>query len=257
MVLWSKIGKRNLVFKNYQISITASSHYHITMHIDIISVIPELLESPLQHSMMKRAQEKGLLTVKLHHLRKWAVNEYGQVDDYQFGGGAGMVMMPEPLSKAIEELSALRKYNEIIYLTPDGDRLNQQMANKLSLQDNLLMICGHYKGIDQRIRDQYITMEISIGDYVLSGGEIAAAVLTDAIGRLLPGVLNDETSALFDSFQDNLLAPPVYTRPADWQGKKVPDILLSGDPRKIDEWRHEQALLRTKEKRPDLLGDDL
>ena len=227
------------------------------MHIDIISVIPELLESPLQHSMMKRAQEKGLLTVELHHLRKWAVNEYGQVDDYQFGGGAGMVMMPEPLSKAIEELSALRKYDEIIYLTPDGDRLNQQMANKLSLQENLLMICGHYKGIDQRIRDQYITMEISIGDYVLSGGEIAAAVLTDAIGRLLPGVLNDETSALFDSFQDNLLAPPVYTRPADWQGKKVPDILLSGDPRKIDEWRHEQALLRTKEKRPDLLGDDL
>jgi len=227
------------------------------MHIDIISVIPELLESPLQHSIMKRAQEKDLLKVELHHLRKWAVNEYGQVDDYQFGGGAGMVMMPEPLSKAIEELSALRKYDEIIYLTPDGQRLNQQMANKLSLQENLLMICGHYKGIDQRIRDQYITMEISIGDYVLSGGEIAAAVLTDAIGRLLPGVLNDETSALFDSFQDNLLAPPVYTRPADWQGKKVPDILLSGDPRKIDEWRHEQALLRTREKRPDLLGDDL
>jgi tRNA (guanine37-N1)-methyltransferase len=227
------------------------------MHIDIISVLPELLESPLQHSIMKRAQEKGLLTVELHHLRKWAVNEYGQVDDYQFGGGAGMVMMPEPLSKAIEELSDLRKYDEIIYLTPDGMRLNQQIANKLSLQENLLMICGHYKGIDQRIRDQYITMEISIGDYVLSGGEIAAAVLTDAIGRLLPGVLNDETSALFDSFQDNLLAPPVYTRPADWQGKKVPDILLSGDPRKIDEWRHEQALLRTREKRPDLLGDDL
>jgi len=227
------------------------------MHIDIISVIPELLESPLQHSIMKRAQEKDLLKVELHHLRKWAVNEYGQVDDYQFGGGAGMVMMPEPLSKAIEELSALRKYDEIIYLTPDGKRLNQQMANKLSLQENLLIICGHYKGIDQRIRDQYITMEISIGDYVLSGGEIAAAVLTDAIGRLLPGVLNDETSALFDSFQDNLLAPPVYTRPADWQGKKVPDILLSGDPRKIDEWRHEQALLRTREKRPDLLSDDL
>jgi len=227
------------------------------MRIDIISVIPELLESPFQHSIMKRAREKGLLTVELHHLRKWAVNEYGQVDDYQFGGGAGMVMMPEPLSKAIEELSALRKYDEIIYLTPDGERLNQQMANKLSMQENLLMICGHYKGIDQRIRDQYITMEISIGDYVLSGGEIAAAVLTDAIGRLLPGVLNDETSALFDSFQDNLLAPPVYTRPADWQGKKVPDILLSGDPRKIDEWRHEQALLRTREKRPDLLGDDL
>jgi len=201
------------------------------MHIDIISVLPELLESPLQHSIMKRAQEKGLLTVELHHLRKWAVNEYGQVDDYQFGGGAGMVMMPEPLPKAIEELSVLMKYDEIIYLTPDGMRLNQQIANKLSLQENLLMICGHYKGIDQRIRDQYITMEISIGDYVLSGGEIAAAVLTDAIGRLLPGVLNDETSALFDSFQDNLLAPPVYTRPADWPGKNVPDILISGEPR--------------------------
>jgi tRNA (guanine37-N1)-methyltransferase len=227
------------------------------MHIDIITVIPELLESPLHHSIMKRAQEKGLLKVELHHLRKWAVNEYGQVDDYQFGGGAGMVMMPEPLSKAIEELSAKRKFDEIIYLTPDGERLNQRIANKLSLKENLLMICGHYKGIDQRIRDRYITMEISIGDYVLSGGELAAAVLTDAIGRLLPGVLNDETSALFDSFQDNLLAPPVYTRPAEWQGRKVPEILLSGDPKKIDEWRHEQALIRTREKRPDLLGDDL
>jgi tRNA (guanine37-N1)-methyltransferase len=227
------------------------------MHIDIITVVPELLESPLQHSIMKRAQEKGLLKVELHHLRKWAVNEYGQVDDYQFGGGAGMVMMPEPISKAIEELSAQRKFDEIIYLTPDGERLNQRIANKLSLKENLLMICGHYKGIDQRIRDRYITMEISIGDYVLSGGELAAAVLTDAIGRLLPGVLNDETSALFDSFQDNMLAPPVYTRPAEWQGKKVPEILLSGDPKKIDEWRHEQALIRTREKRPDLLGDDL
>ncbi len=226
------------------------------MHIDIITVVPELLESPLQHSIMKRAQDKGLLKVELHHLRKWAVNEYGQVDDYQFGGGAGMVMMPEPLSKAIEELSAERSFDEIIYLTPDGERLNQRIANKLSLKDNLLMICGHYKGIDQRIRDKYITMEISIGDYVLSGGELAAAVLTDAIGRLLPGVLNDETSALFDSFQDNLLAPPVYTRPAEWHGEKVPDILLSGDPKKIDEWRHEQAIIRTREKRPDLLDDD-
>jgi tRNA (guanine37-N1)-methyltransferase len=227
------------------------------MHIDIITVIPELLESPLQHSIMKRAQDKGLLKVELHQLRKWAVNEYGQVDDYQFGGGAGMVMMPEPLAKAIEELSAQRRFDEIIYLTPDGERLNQRIANKLSLKENLLMICGHYKGIDQRIRDRYITMEISIGDYVLSGGELAAAVLTDALGRLLPGVLNDETSALFDSFQDNMLAPPVYTRPAEWQGKKVPEILLSGDPKKIDEWRHEQALIRTREKRPDLLDDDL
>ena len=227
------------------------------MHIHIITVIPELLESPLQHSIMKRAQDKGLLTVELHHLRKWAVNEYGQVDDYQFGGGAGMVMMPEPLSKAIDELSAETRFDEIIYLTPDGQRLNQGIANRLSMKENLLMICGHYKGIDQRIRDKYITMEISIGDYVLSGGELAAAVLTDAIGRLLPGVLNDETSALFDSFQDNLLAPPVYTRPAEFKGMKVPDILLSGDPKKIDEWRHEQAIARTKLKRPDLLQDDI
>ncbi len=227
------------------------------MRIHIITVVPELLSSPLQHSIMKRAQEKGLLTVELHHLRKWAVNEYGQIDDYQFGGGAGMVMMPEPLSKAIEELSAQIKFDEIIYLTPDGERFEQRLANKLSLKENLLMICGHYKGIDQRIRDKYVTMEISIGDYVLSGGELAAAVITDAIGRLLPGVLNDETSALFDSFQDDLLAPPVYTRPADFQGMKIPDVLLSGDPKKIDAWRHDQAVLRTKLKRPDLLQDDI
>jgi tRNA (guanine37-N1)-methyltransferase len=179
------------------------------------------------------------------------------VDDYQFGGGAGMVMMPEPLSNALEELSAGNKFDEIIYLTPDGERLNQQIANKLSLKENLLMICGHYKGIDERIREKYVTLEISIGDYVLSGGELAAAVLTDAIGRLIPGVLNDETSALFDSFQDNMLAPPVYTRPADFHGMKVPDILLSGDPKKIDAWRHEQALQRTRQKRPDLLNEDL
>jgi len=227
------------------------------MQIDIISVIPELLSGPLQHSIMKRAQEKGLLKVELHHLRKWAVNEYGQVDDYQFGGGAGMVMMPEPLARAIEELSATTKFDEIIFLTPDGIRFDQRIANKLSLRENLLMICGHYKGIDQRIRDKYVTMEISIGDYVLSGGELAAAVITDAVGRLLPGVLNDETSALFDSFQDNLLAPPVYTRPAEFQGMAVPEILLSGDPKKIDEWRYEQALQITRLKRPDLLNDDL
>jgi len=226
------------------------------MQIDIITVIPELIEGPLRHSIMKRAQEKGLLKVELHPLRKWAVNEYGQIDDYQFGGGAGMVMMPEPLSRAIEELSATRKFDEIIYLTPDGERFDQRIANKLSLRENLLLICGHYKGIDQRIRDKYVTMEISIGDYVLSGGELAAAVITDAVGRLLPGVLNDETSALFDSFQDNLLAPPVYTRPADFQGMTVPEILLSGDPKKIDEWRYEQALLNTRLKRPDLLNDD-
>ena len=227
------------------------------MQIDIISVIPELLSGPLQHSIMKRAQEKGLLKVELHHLRKWAVNEYGQVDDYQFGGGAGMVMMPEPLARAIEELSATTKFDEIIFLTPDGIRFDQRIANKLSLRENLLMICGHYKGIDQRIRDKYVTMEISIGDYVLSGGELAAAVITDAVGRLLPGVLNDETSALFDSFQDNLLAPPVYTRPAEFQGMAVPEILLSGDPKKIDEWRYDQALQITRLKRPDLLNDDL
>ena len=222
------------------------------MHIDIITVLPELLESPFAHSIMKRAQEKGLLTVKTHALRQWAVNEYGQVDDYQYGGGAGMVMMCEPLANAIESLSKERTYDDIIYMTPDGDRFNQSTANKISLFENLLIICGHYKGIDQRIRDHFITREISIGDYVLSGGELAAAVVVDAIGRLLPGVLNNETSALFDSFQDNLLAPPVYTRPADFRGWKIPDILLSGDLKKIDDWRHEQSLLRTSQRRPDL-----
>ena len=225
------------------------------MRIDILTVLPELLESPFQHSIMKRAQEKALLEVHVHQLRKWAVNEYGQVDDYQYGGGAGMVMMCEPLAKAIEELSAQRKYDEIIFLTPDGEIFNQKSANNLSLKENLLLICGHYKGIDDRIRQQFITREISIGDYVLSGGELAAAVLVDAIGRLLPGVLNDETSALFDSFQDNLLAPPVYTRPQDFRGWKVPDVLMSGDHKKIDEWRHEQSLKRTTERRPGLLND--
>ncbi|NOT50735.1 MAG: tRNA (guanosine(37)-N1)-methyltransferase TrmD [Chitinophagaceae bacterium] len=222
------------------------------MHIDILTVLPELLESPLQHSIMKRAQEKGLLIVKVHPLRKWAVNEYGQIDDYQYGGGAGMVMMCEPLIKAIEELSVDRKYDEIIYLTPDGTTLDQKISNQLSLKKNLLLICGHYKGIDERIREHFVTKEISIGDYVLSGGELPAAVLVDAIGRLLPGVLNDETSALTDSFQDNLLAPPVYTRPVDFRGWKVPDVLMSGDHKKIEDWRHEQSLLRTKERRPGL-----
>src|SRR5690242_6339887 len=222
------------------------------MRIDVLTVLPELLESPLSHSIMKRAKEKGLLAVQVHHLRKWAVNEYGQVDDYQYGGGAGMVMMCEPLTKAIEELSAGKKYDEIIYLTPDGTTLDQKIANHLSLKENLLMICGHYKGIDERIREHFITKEISIGDYVLSGGELPAAILVDAIGRLLPGVLNDETSALTDSFQDNLLAPPVYTRPVDFRGWKVPDILMSGDHRKIEEWRHDQSVQRTAIKRPDL-----
>ncbi|MBI1341580.1 MAG: tRNA (guanosine(37)-N1)-methyltransferase TrmD [Terrimonas sp.] len=225
------------------------------MRIDIISVLPELLESPLQHSIMKRAQEKGLLAVYTHSLRKWAVNEYGQVDDYQYGGGAGMVMMCEPLANAVESLQQERKYDEVIYMTPDGVTLNQQMANTLSLQENIIIICGHYKGIDERIREHFITLEISIGDYVLSGGELAAAVLTDTIGRLLPGVLNDETSALFDSFQDNLLAPPVYTRPEDFRGWKVPDILLGGNHKLIDEWRLDQSLERTKKRRPDILKD--
>ena len=226
------------------------------MHIDILTVLPELLQSPLAHSIMKRAQDKGLLNVQVHNLRQWAINGHGQVDDYQYGGGAGMVMMCEPLSSAIEHLQAVRQYDEIIYLTPDGKTLNQRTANTLSLKNNLLLICGHYKGIDQRIRDQYVTLEISIGDYVLSGGELAAAVLTDAIGRLLPGVLNDETSALTDSFQDNLLAPPVYSRPADFKGRHVPPILLSGDPKKIEEWRYNEAIKRTEERRPDLLREE-
>jgi tRNA (guanine37-N1)-methyltransferase len=223
------------------------------MRIDIITALPELLKSPFEHSIMKRAQAKGLLEVHTHNLRKWAINNQGQIDDYQYGGGAGMVMMCEPLTNAIEELSAERKYDEIIFLTPDGENFSQKMANGFSLKENLIMICGHYKGIDERIREHFVTKEISIGDYVLSGGELAAAVLVDAIGRLLPGVLNDETSALFDSFQDNLLAPPVYTRPADFRGWKVPDILLSGDPKKVDEWRNDEAVKRTGERRPDLL----
>jgi tRNA (guanine37-N1)-methyltransferase len=222
------------------------------MRIDIITVLPELLQSPLDHSMMKRARDKGLLEVHLHPLRQWAVNEYGQVDDYQYGGGAGMVMMCEPLAKAIETLQAERVYDEVVYMTPDGKTLNQKTANSLSLKNNLILICGHYKGIDERIRKSFVTMEISIGDYVLSGGELAAAVLVDAVGRLLPGVLNDETSALTDSFQDGLLSPPVYTRPAEFRGMKVPEVLLSGDPKKIDEWRYEQAVERTRERRPDL-----
>jgi len=223
------------------------------MRIDIITVLPELLDSPFAHSIMKRAQEKGLLEVYCHQLRDFAINKRGQVDDYQYGGGAGMVIMCEPLANQIEKLKGERNYDEIIFLTPDGERYNQRMANGLSLHKNLLMICGHYKGIDQRIRDKYVTKEISIGDYVLSGGELGAAVLVDSIGRLLPGVLNDETSALTDSFQDNLLAPPVYTRPASFQGMDVPEILLNGNFPKIEEWRNEQALKRTKDRRPDLL----
>ena len=223
------------------------------MQIDIITVAPELLDSPFSHSIMKRAQDKGLLSVRCHNLREWAINKHGQVDDYQYGGGAGMVMMCEPLANAIEHLQQTTTYDDIIYMTPDGETFNQGMANYLSMKGNLLIICGHYKGIDQRIRDLYVTKEISIGDYVLSGGELAAAVVVDAIGRLIPGVLNDETSALLDSFQDNLLAPPVYTRPAEFKGLKIPEILLSGDPVKIEDWRSEQSLQRTKERRPDIL----
>jgi tRNA (guanine37-N1)-methyltransferase len=226
------------------------------MQIDIISVVPDLLSSPFAHSIMKRAQDKGLLKVNVINLRDHTTYARAQVDDYPFGGGAGMVMMVEPLTNAIESLQKETKYDEIIFLTPDGERLNQQMANKLSLAQNLLIICGHYKGIDQRVRDHFVTKEISIGDYVLSGGELAAAVLTDAIGRLIPGVLNDETSALSDSFQDNFLAPPVYTRPENFRGWKVPEILMSGNHKLIDEWRHEQAVQHTRDRRPDLLNEN-
>ncbi len=225
------------------------------MHIDIITVLPDLLTSPFDHSMMKRAQERGLLKIVVHNLRDHTPYKQGQVDDYQFGGGAGMVMMPEPLAILLDKLKAERTYDEVIYMTPDGDLFDQRSANMLSLKENIIIICGHYKGIDDRIRQHYVTREISIGDYVLSGGELAAAVVVDAIGRLLPGVLNDETSALFDSFQDGLLAPPVYTRPADFRGWQVPEVLLCGDPKKIDDWRHEQSLKRTEERRPGLLKD--
>jgi tRNA (guanine37-N1)-methyltransferase len=202
---------------------------------------------------MQRAKERGLLDIHLHQLRDYAINKHGQVDDMQYGGGAGMVIMCEPLSKVIEKLKSERDYDEIIYLTPDGKTFQQKIANTLSLKNNLMMICGHYKGIDQRIRDLYITLEISIGDYVLSGGELAAAILVDSIGRLIPGVLNDETSALTDSHQDGLLAPPVYTRPAEFKGVKVPEVLLNGNFKLIDEWRQDQAIQRTEERRPDLM----
>lgn len=223
------------------------------MKIDILSVVPSLLESPFAHSILKRAREKGLLQVNVINLRDYTTYARAQVDDYAFGGGAGMVMMIEPLVNAIEALQKDTVYDEIIFLTPDGETFNQKTANQLSLKNNLLLICGHYKGIDQRVRDHFITREISIGDYVLSGGELGAAVLVDAIGRLIPGVLNDETSALTDSFQDNLLAPPVYTRPEDFRGWKVPDVLLSGNHKLIEEWRHEQSVKRTEERRPDIL----
>lgn len=225
------------------------------MHIDIISVVPELMQSAFAHSIMKRAQEKGLLTVACHNLRDYTTYRHAQVDDYQFGGGAGMVLMPEPLANAIEHLKEQKTFDAIIYMTPDGPTFNQKMANTLSLKKNLLIICGHYKGIDERIRSLYVTHELSIGDYVLSGGELAATVVVDAIGRLIPGVLNDETSALTDSFQDNLLAPAVYTRPKIFQGLEVPEVLLNGDHKKIEQWRAQNALERTQERRPDLLNE--
>jgi tRNA (guanine37-N1)-methyltransferase len=225
------------------------------MKIDIISVIPDLLQSPFAHSIMKRARDKQLLEVNVINLRDYTTYARAQVDDYAFGGGAGMVMMIEPLVNAIESLQKTTTYDEVIFLTPDGKTFNQQMANSFSLKKNLLLISGHYKGIDERVREHFITQEISIGDYVLSGGELAAAILVDAIGRLIPGVLNDETSALTDSFQDNLLAPPVYTRPVDFRGWKVPDVLLSGNHKLIEEWRHNQAVKRTEERRPDIMDN--
>jgi len=223
------------------------------MKIDIISVVPQLMESFFAHSILKRAREKGLLEINMFNLREYTVYKHGQVDDYQFGGGAGLVMMVEPLVNAIEALQKSTLYDEVIFLTPDGERFTQKTANALSLKRNLLVVCGHYKGIDQRVRDHFITLEISIGDYVLSGGELGAAVLADAVGRLIPGVINDETSALTDSFQDSLLAPPVYTRPEEFRGWKVPEILVSGNHSKIADWRHEQSIKKTAEKRPDLL----
>lgn len=222
------------------------------MRIDIISIVPKLLDSPFAHSIMKRAEDKGHLEVHVHDLRPFGIGKNKQIDDYQYGGGAGMVMMCEPLVNAIKTLQTERVYDEVIYVTPDGQTLDQSKANQLSLKGNLMIICGHYKGIDQRVRDKYISMELSIGDYVLSGGELAAAVIVDAIGRLIPGVLNDETSALTDSFQDHMLAPPVYTRPEDFEGMKVPDILMSGHAAGIEQWRNEMALERTKQRRPDL-----
>lgn len=224
------------------------------MRIDIITCLPRLLESPFNDSILKRAQDKGLVTVKVHDLREYSTSKHRTTDDYAFGGGAGMVMMIEPIDRCISSLKKERSYDEIIYMSPDGERLSQALANKLSLSENLILLCGHYKGVDERVREHLITKEISIGDYVLSGGELAAAVVADAVIRLIPGVLSDETSALTDSFQDGLVAPPVYTRPAEYNGWKVPDVLMSGHEAKIRQWREEQALERTKKKRPDLLG---
>lgn len=223
------------------------------MRIDIITVLPELIKSPFEASILKRAIAKGLVEVHFHNLRDYSTNKHKNVDDYQFGGGAGMVLSIEPIDKCISYLKSQRNYDEVIYMTPDGETLNQQIANSMSLLENIIILCGHYKGVDQRVRDQFITREISIGDYVLSGGELGAAVLSDAIIRLIPGVLSNETSALTDSFQDNLLAPPIYTRPAEYKDWKVPAILLSGNFPEIEKWREEKALEHTQNRRPDLL----
>ncbi len=225
------------------------------MRIDILTVVPGLLEGPFSHSILKRAKEKGLVEIHIHNIRDYTTTKHKSVDDYAFGGGAGMVMMIEPIVRCLEHLQSERKYDEVIFMTPDGPLFDQPMANSYSLKKNLIVLCGHYKGIDERIRKHFITKEISVGNYVLSGGELAAAVFVDAVVRLLPGVLNDETSALSDSFQDNLLAPPVYTRPAEFREMKVPDVLLSGNTPEVEKWRHEQAVERTRERRPDLLGE--
>ncbi|SFC65029.1 tRNA (guanine37-N1)-methyltransferase [Zunongwangia mangrovi] len=226
------------------------------MRIDIITVVPDILKSPFEASILKRAIEKGHVEIHLHNLRDYVTDNYKQIDDYQFGGGAGMVMMIEPIDKCITKLKSERNYDEVIYMTPDGATLNQKMANRVSMMENIIILCGHYKGVDQRVRDHFITKEISVGDYVLSGGELGAAILCDAVIRLIPGVLGNETSALTDSFQDNLLAPPVYTRPAEYKGWKVPEILTTGNFPKIEEWRENEAFKRTKKLRPDLLDED-
>lgn len=223
------------------------------MRIDILTVLPELIQGPLNHSIVKRAQEKGLANIHIHNIREYSLDKFRRTDDYAYGGGAGMVMTIEPIFRIIEHLKSEREYDEIIYTSPDGEVFNQSLANQLSLKGNLVILCGHYKGIDQRVRDHLITREISLGDFVLTGGEIAAAAMADAIVRLIPGVISDETSALSDSFQDGLLAPPVYTRPADFNGWKVPEILLSGHKAEIEKWQHDQAIKRTQERRPDLL----
>ena len=226
------------------------------MRIDILTILPALLEGPFSNSIMKRAQEKGLSEIYIHNIRNYSSDKHKNVDDYQYGGGAGMVMSIEPIAKIIEQLKAERKYDEIIYMTPDGELLEQSISNELSIKNNIMILCGHYKGVDERVREHYITRELSIGSYVLSGGELAAAVLVDSVVRLIPGVLNNETSALTDSFQDNLLSPPVYTRPPEYNGWKVPEVLLSGDFKSIDKWREEKAIERTKKRRPDLLDSN-